>query len=100
MRLSIATGYKKFLANPTAEPIVLSPGVSVAEFYKGKWVKDVLHGKSGVRFGMVGSDDMVKCNGTYCMIGSLIEDTLKTNPEQAKVRYHSKTDAPVPGDVG
>ena len=98
VRLSVATGYSKYLVNPTSEPITLSPGTSVAEFYKGKWAnKEVAEGKAVVPFVLHSSGDYVKCGGVYSKIGDLLEAKTKNNLEQATLRYHSKTDAPVPG---
>lgn len=100
VRLSVATGYSKYLVNPTSEPITLSPGTSIAEFFKGKWAQtEAAESKSAavVPFMLHSSEDYVKCGGVYSKIGDLLEAKIKNNPEQAAVRYHSKADAPVPG---
>ena len=61
LRLSIASGYTKYIVNPTDIEQILEAGKIIAQFYKGKWVSEVDDDMQQIPFALTSSDDQVHC---------------------------------------
>ena len=59
LRLSIASGYTKFIVNASDIDCVLEPGKIIAQFYKGKWVSDAEGELSQIPFDLKSCENKV-----------------------------------------
>ena len=97
--LKIMVGNEVYLVNLTKEKVKVNRGTVVAEFYKGKWAEQATDGKQSVIFELSSAEDVVKVGTQLETLNVLITSKQKTKYDEACVRYHSMTAAPLPGNA-
>ena len=92
--LRVMIGNEVYLVNAGKEPVKVSRGTIVAEFYKGKWCEKPTDSKECALFELTDAQDVVKVGTQLESLNTLITSKQKINasgqPFQAKRRsWHS-----------